>query len=348
MFAVLTVLLLILVGGVFVKLLSKVADGSIELSFLLPMLLWGAVKTLPLLIVVSVFLGILLTLGRFYKDNEIYAMQASGMSNRQLLTPFIGLSLFISLFLLASAAWLGPHAEHEVRALRAQAGQKIDLGGIAPGQFVSLPGGRVVFAETLNQESRQLEKVFLFEETASGVRSISAETARQIESDEFKAKYLELNDGRIFEGGLAGAKVSSGVFAAMGFKLPEFDVSGVRERVSMLPMSALIGSEDPKRLAEFHWRLSHPVSLLVLTLLALPLSKTGPRQGRFANIAIAILLYIFYTNLLGLGKSLLEKSDLPMWAGLWWVHILFVVLALVLWLQQSGKFQRRKRLGTAS
>lgn len=344
--AVLLVLLLILVGGVFVKLLAKVADGTVEMNLLFPMLAWGSIKSISTLTVVSVFLGVLLTLGRLYKDSEVYAMRASGMGNWQLLVPFLTLTSLICAILFAIAAWVGPEAERQVRSLRTQAAAKVDLAGITPGKFVSLPGGgRVVFADRLNSETRELEKIYLFEELGDGVRSISAKVASQTKSEETGGKYLELSDGRIFQGNPDGRGVTSGSFGKMGIKLPDTGDVEFRERVDMLSFTQLREKQGPAEIAEFHWRLSFPISLLVLTILALPLSHTGPRQGRFANLAIAVLLYIFYANLLGFGKTLLEKESLPDVMGLWWVHLVFLVLGFALWTQQAGGIKQFFRMG---
>ena len=108
--------------------------------------------------------------------------------------------------------------------------------------------------------------------------------------------------------------------------------------------SALLASDAPVDRAELHWRLAPVLTLLVLTIIAVPLAKTEPRRGRFSGLAAAILVYVIYANLLAAGRGWLERSQLPEYSGLWWVHGLFLVVAGMMLLVQRGtlrKWQRR-------
>jgi lipopolysaccharide export system permease protein len=100
--------------------------------------------------------------------------------------------------------------------------------------------------------------------------------------------------------------------------------------------SALFGDDDPKTIAELQWRLSMPLSVLLLSLLAVPLAHTSPRAGRYSRIAVAILIYIPYANLLVLARKWVAAGSVPAWLGLWWVHVLVLLLAFLLIAQRQG------------
>lgn len=339
--AVLLVLMLILLGGVFVKLLTKVVDGSIEAGYLLPLLTWGALKSVSTLIAVSLFLGILLALGRMYKDNEIYALRASGMSDRYLLRPFIWLASMVAVILMTLAFWLEPMAERKIQDQRAEAIQNINLAGISPGKFVTMPGSsRVVFAEHAGDNKDQLQNIYLFEELNDELRIVTAATANQKSISEYRGEYLELDDGSIFQGAANADEFTLGEFQQMGFRLPSAEHKDLVRELDMMSVTQLREGGTPLHLAELHWRVSNPVSVFVLVLLAIALSYSGPRQGRFGSLATAILVYIFYANLLGLGKDLIEKGSIPQWLGLWWVHLLFLLTAIIILAKQNRYLER--------
>ena len=105
-------------------------------------------------------------------------------------------------------------------------------------------------------------------------------------------------------------------------------------------ISELLDSLDPESIAEVQWRVSVPITLLVLTLIAVPLSRAPPRQGRYNNLIAGILLYIIYANLLGASKAWLEQERIPVWVGLWWVHLGFITYAILMLMWQNNLFRR--------
>lgn len=340
-FAVLLVLILVLLGGVFIQLLGKVVDGTVELGLLFPLLFWGSLKVFSTLLVISLFLSILFSLGRLYKDSEIYAMRASGFGNRQLLMPFLWISGILALVMALLSFELEPWAEQHVRDLKAEALEKLDLAGITPGRFVTLPGqGRVVFAESLDPDSQQLQHLYLFLEKDGNLQVVAATTAEQVKAAEDDEKFLLLSEGEIFQGQPGADRFSLTRYEQMGIRIPDASTATHSQSVKSMSVTQLWDSKNQASIAEFHWRLSFPLSVLVLTLLAVPLSHASPRQGRSGGIVIAIIVYIFYANLLGLGKSWIEDGSIPAWMGLWWVHFLFLLGAGLMWANQDNYFTR--------
>jgi lipopolysaccharide export system permease protein len=95
------------------------------------------------------------------------------------------------------------------------------------------------------------------------------------------------------------------------------------------PSRSLWDSNDPNRRAELHWRIAMPISCVVLTLLAIPLSRLRPRQGRYARVWVAVVIYFLYSNLISVGKVWVARGTVPEALGLWWTHAAVVLLALV-------------------
>ncbi len=339
--AVLLVLVLVLLGGIFVRLLGKVADGSLEAGLLFPLVFWGAMQSLSTLLSVSLFLAILISLGRFYKDSEIYAMRASGLGQWGLLRPFLLLGGVVAVLLAVLALWLNPWATQRAHELRDLAVKKLDLAGVTPGRFIAQPSAhRVVFAEALSDDRRYLERLYIFQERQGTLQVMTARRARQVRPEGGTDAYLELEDGELFQGAPGAERHLRMRYRRQGIRLPGLRL-GTRIDVDMLPPGVLLRQADRPHRAELHWRLSFPLSALVLTLLAVPLSHASPRTGRFGRLTVAILIYIFYANLLGMGRAWLEDGTLPLWAGLWWVHGAVVAGALALLAWQNGWRPRR-------
>ncbi len=343
--AVLVVLLLVLLGGLFVRLLGRVADGSLDTALLFPLVFWGSMQSLSTLLSVSLFLAVLISLGRFYRDSEIYAMRASGLGPWGLLRPFLLLGGGVALLLALLAFWVNPWATLRAHELRDLAVKKLDLAGVTPGRFISQSAAhRVVFAEGLSADGRYLEGLYIFQRRQGTLQVMTARRARQVPAPGGEGHYLELADGELFEGDVAAGRHLRMRFRRQGIRLPGL-TPGTRVDVDMLGPEALLRHADRRHRAELHWRLSFPVGALVLALLAVPLSHAAPRSGRFGRLTVAILVYLFYANLLGMGRSWLEDGTLPLWLGLWWVHGAVVTGAVLLLARQYGWWPRRGLAG---
>lgn len=334
--AILIVLMLILLGGVFVRLLSRVVDGVIDADLLLPMLLWGTVESLSTLLVISLFLGMLLSLGRLYKDSEIYAIRAIGLGDVDIVKIYLSVASVVAVILLILVAWLAPWSKIHIYELRQIAAQKFDLSGITPGQFIKLPGGSgVVFAESVDTDQGVLKNIYLFEDNAAHTRLLTASQGKQTEAGVDAARYLDFFKGHIYESDKSRGQHAVGEFVESGVFLPGLVARQIKRKSSTEELPALWKSDELADRAELQWRLSFPISILILTILAVPLSYTTPRKGRFGKLALAILIYILYSNLLGVGKAWMESGAVPAYVGLWWVHILVLSLGLYLLLRQG-------------
>lgn len=338
--AVVSILLVVIVGGSFVRLLGQVADGSFSASVLLPMLGLSTVGSLSILMSVSLFLAVMVTLGRLYADSEITALRASGMSGLDLLKPFLMLGFLIALLQASLSLWLEPWSDQVYQNLKAEASQTADLGGIPPGRFVTLEKSKqVAYAEHLDTEQGVLKNLYLFSDEGEQTQVIAAVEAGQMTDPDSGKKYLQLRTGDWFtndRGSLASRLIH---FEALGLFLPGLENVKGRVKPKTMPTAVLASSHDLRLQAELQWRIASPVMVLVLVILAVPLSHTSPRKGRFATLGIAVVGCIFYFNFLALAKDWMASGVTPRWLGLWWVHFVPLSIAAVLMWRQ-GSFSR--------
>ncbi len=332
--AVLFILLLIMVGGLFAKLLGHVAAGKITASVLFPLLLFTGLKALPVLLSVALFLGVVVTLGRFYKENEMTAIRAGGGGFMTIFKPLMLVTVVVMVILSILSLWVHPRLQVVIDQMRAQTIQQLGIAGITPGQFINLSAtGSVVFAETVEAGDAQiLKNVYLFNVSGDQLRVAAAKNARQVETPD-KQKVLELEQGTIFERPANNKGYRVLKYQKQGILLPEVAITE-RVRLAGIPTSQLFKSNKLAHQAELQSRLSIPLVAFVLVLLALPLSYTTPREGQFTKLTGAIFVYVAYQNLLGLAQSWMEKGTTPFYIGIWWVHILFLGAFLFLMSRQ--------------
>ena len=322
--AVLLVLLLILLGGLFAKMLGQVAAGKINVTVLLPLVFVVGIKSFPTLITVALYLGVLVTLGRFYKDSEMTALRAGGVGYERIARPLLLLAVLVALFVAWLSFQIQPRAQQMQDNLRSEAAQHVDIAGITPGKFITVPStGSVIFAESIEDDA--LQNVYMFTSTEEGMRVIAADSALQVSPDD-SLNILELQQGGLFEMDSDQKKSSLVEFSKQGLQLPNDQEINYRTRLSSKPTASLLGSEKLEERAEIQWRLAYPLSAFLLVVLALPLSYTTPRKGQFTKLALAILIYIVYQNLLGVAQNWMVKGTTPAWLGIWWVHLLLILL----------------------
>lgn len=339
-FAVTGVLLLVLLTDQFARVLDDAAGAELPKDAIFAVMGLSSIQYLTILIPVAIFLAIILALARMYKDSEMAALMACGVGNVALYRPV----LVLAAVLAGLVGWLslqaGPYAQREVIKIFEAAKQTADLGMLEPGRFNSFGKQQaVVYAERVAEDGR-LQNVFVQLRRGDEVTVVVAAEAWQRNDLDTGRKVLTFIDGERYEGVPGSQEFQIMRFAEHGIP---FEVSTSRPgdvSPEAQSVSELLATPGPVSMAELQWRVSVPVTLLILCLIAVPLSRTQPRQGRYGNVAFAVLIYIIYSNLLGAAKVWLEKEVLPPWLGLWWVHALFVLLALAMLQYQNRYLQQ--------
>jgi len=189
-----------------------------------------------------------------------------------------------------------------------------------------------------------MENVFAHQKSEEVTNLLSSAKAVQKVAEESGDRFIVFLDGYRYEGtlGMPGYKIIS--YQEHGIRIEKKEPEAFNVRLAARPTSELLGSQQLDEIAELQWRYALPVSTLFLTLLAVMLSRTDPRQGRFGKLFIAILVYVVYNNLIGVARNWLEQGVVPSVLGLWWVHGLLMTLFIILWTQQMGVVWVRDRV----
>lgn len=332
--AVTVVLLLILVSSFIGRFLAQIASGEVPGDLLFSLLALKTVGSLGLLLPASLFLSAMLALGRLYRDSEMVVMSACGVGPGRLYRALAWLCIPGVLGLAAVTLWLAPEASATSQALREEAARNANVTMLQPGRFQLLPDGRVAYVGGRSDDGREFTDVIILGNDGAGVDVVTAERGRYFRGEEGGRRYVVLESGHRARGEPGRADFRLLDFARNTLRLPRVSLDTGAPELEARNTAALLSDANPGAMAELHWRLAQPVSLIVLALLVVPASRVAPRESRYSKLVLGVLLYLAYANLLGLGRVWIEQGQMPETLGLWWVHGAFATGALLwTWLQ---------------
>lgn len=333
--AVTIVLLAILVSGQLAKILGLAAEHGFPRDIVFALIGLTTLQNLVLLVPIGMLLSVMLALGRLYHESEMAAVRACGVGPVRLYLPVYALALPLA----AGLAWLtfvvGPAAHDRAEELTGKAMRDAQFGNLEPGVFRNFADGKAVFYAERNDSSGRLVNVFVQRYVDDRVEVATAAWAEQRVLDGGRTQLVVLHDGERVEGVPGRAEFRRIRFVEHGIPVVVPEPGAGRDRPDRKPTRALIGSTALPDIAELQKRVSMPVMVLVLALVAVPLAALRPREGRYARVAIAILIYFVYSNLLSAMQVWTETGRIAPVVGRWWVHLLVVGAGLLLLHRQS-------------
>ncbi len=333
MLAVCIVLLLIILSGRFVRYLDEAASGGLEASVLFSLMSFRLPSYLELVLPLAFFIGILLAYGRLYVDSEMTVLKACGMSEATLVRYTLVIALVVASVVGAFSLYLGPIGAQASVALIEEQKSRTEFETLKPAYFHKLSGGGVSYAEAVSDDKKRLQNVFLARpgDAERRVSIMTATTGETVLDKISGRRYLVLNDGYQYHGTPGQSDYEVVSFSSYAQYLPEGDYqTKERDIMDAMPTQELLLSSTPQARAALQWRLSMPFLVLVVALLAVPLSRTQPRKGRYAKMIPAILLYVVYLVLCNAARGLLDEGRAPVPWLLWGVHGAFLCLGIVM------------------
>lgn len=320
-----------------VKIMAKAVSGSFPATLVFTILGLQTVEVLSLMLPLAFYIGVLLTLGRWYRDNEMTVLTACGVSLTQLLRPVLTLALGFALVVSALSMYLAPLAARLMAETKRDESARYQVAALTPGVFNEIPrsdalsDGGVYYVEELSADGT-MHRVFVATRHLGRQGVLIARTGREQIDPATGDRFLILENGSRYGGAPGEADYRMIRFERYGIRI-ELPAPTLRfTPLNATPTREVLANPTLPAVAEWHWRLAKPLSLAVLALFALVFAYTNPRQGRYLGLFVAIVAYFLYSNLLGVGDAMLKRGRLPPQLGLWWVHALFAAIgALLLW-----------------
>lgn len=350
--AVTSVLLIILVSNQLARVLSQAAANDFPRHVVLALIGLTSAGYLTVIVPIGFFLAIVLALGRLYHESEMAAIQSCGIGSRGLFRP-IGL---LGVLIAALLAWLSfyavPQASARAQAIRAEALREAQFGALEPGRFRTFSGGSIVFYAERVDDNGILHNVNVFvdrpaDDNQQNVLEVWVASRAEQRGIGQPEQTFVLYDGRRYEGTPGSGEFRIMQFAEGGIPVPLGNIVSNANKSEMKLTSELLASRTQEDLAELQWRVSTPLMALILMLIAVPLSRLRPREGRFGRIGLAVLVYFLYYQVLIAARTWVEEGGVAAAMGLWWVHALALVGAILLLAPKPRWTRRRVALRSA-
>ncbi|HEY2037642.1 MAG TPA: LPS export ABC transporter permease LptF [Steroidobacteraceae bacterium] len=345
---VMGVLLIILLANEVAAVLERAAASQFPQGVVLELIYLGMLQYLSFLVPFGLLLAIVLALGRLYHDTELAAALACGVRPATLYGGVIGLGVVLAAALAALTLLVAPGATARALALRNAAVRSGQFAPLQAGTFRAFgAGSAVVYAEKVDPDGT-LHNVFLERNQGPVVEVAVAQRALHTVAPDGATQAITLLDGERLQGIPGSPQFRTMHFAQYFIPVRVPPANAVITDLDAQSTAALLASPDPKRQAQLQWRISMPLMCIVLTILAVPLARLKPRQGRYARVWLALVAYLIYWNLITAAQAWVGRGAIPVALGLWWTHVAVLLLAVaVIFAPQTGQRLRYRRAGQA-
>ncbi len=349
---VISTLLIVWLSVLLVRLLGEAANGSIGADVVVGLATFSSITALPVILSVSLFIAVLTTVTRAFRESEMVVWFASGLSLQDWIKPVLRVAVPFAVIIATLTLLASPWAYRQISEYRQRYEQRSDLSKVSAGQFIETAGGdRVFFTEEPQSPDEELGNIIARVHDKEWLSLITAESAR-IQEEDNGDRFLVLRDGHRYD--LQPGKPI--------FRLVEFERYGVRlesdaeqtspeavraraeQGIKARPTLALLSDDTDVARSQVMWRLALPLAALNLALLAIPLGAVNPRLGRSGDILIAGLVGLLYMNLINLSRGWIGSGRLDFYIGLWLVHAVFAgLMAYMMWRKLRVKAPKRRK-----
>ena len=331
--AVSAILLVIFMSYNAVRYTTDAAAGLLPGVTVIYLTLLKSMIAIEVLLPMALYLSVIIGMGRMYNDSEMAALHACGFGELRVIRSVLWFSLLVAVVVASLSLVVRPWAYYQSYLLKAQAEAEFNLEKLKAGQFSSSEESRtVIFAESINSREKRLEHVFFQQAEDESVLIINARQAWQPVTDPFAPPVLKFLDATVYHIDLIGNRDLAAKFKQLSIFL-DGDELIPRYKSKSAGTLQLAGSSDPKDLAEFQWRLTTPITTLLLGVLAVPLSRSAPRRGRFAKTVVAALVFALLYNFNVMAKNWVEQGVVGAIPGVWWPNVLVGALIIILLLR---------------
>ena len=336
---------LIVFGNQFVLTVQESVEHGIPIQELMPIIGFNMLRDLPVILSLSFFLSIIISISQFYKSSEAIVMNSVGMGEKSfihLIQPLVIL-LFLLVFFLT--IYLVPWANKQKSFAEDETVNASEFSFITEGKFESFKNGEIVFYASEssiigNANEQNMEEIFIYISKDDNPIVVLASQATKYTDSSNESIYLRLKNGMRYEGLPGDENINILDFDKYDLEIVSGEVqkslsnfSEIEEKTSidLLLEGGILAN------AEMQWRLSQPISILILSIIGVLLGKTSPRTGKGINLLIGLAIFMFYNNSLLVAKNSIEGEELSPLIGLWAIHIMFVILMIIFYQIREGK-----------
>ena len=343
--AITFILGLVVFGNQFVLMVQESIERGIPIQELMPLVSFNMIRDVPLILTLSLFLAIVITISRLYKNSEAIVMNSLGLGDKHFIVfiqPLVIASFLIIFFLTIYAV---PWAKQQKNIMEEETRNASEFSFITEGKFEQFKQGEIVFytseSKTLDTVGAQnMEDIFIYaSDNGKPVIVLASEAIKYIDPQS-NSIYLRLKDGVRYQG-IPSNKNKN----ILNFDLYDLEIVSGELQKSVAIYSNIEGKSTLELLkqrgllanAELQWRISQPITVLILSVIGVFLGKASPRSGKGINLLIGVVVFIIYYNSLLAVKSAIEHGQIDSIFGLWIVHFLVILLLILFYKLRQAK-----------
>ena len=335
----------IVFGNQLVSIVQKSVEHGIPFQELMPIIGFNMLRDLPVIFSLSLFLAIIISISQMYKNSEAIVINSFGIGDKGLIyyiQPIVILS-FVLVFVLT--IYVVPWAKQQKSNAEDETVNASEFSFITEGKFESFKNGEIVFyaseSSSINKAGQQnLEEIFIYASNKVSPVIVLASTGIKYTDSTSQSIYLRLKDGVRYEG--FPGEINKNI---LDFDLYDLEIVSGEVQKTLSNFSAIEEKTSIDLLtdgglpanAEMQWRISQPLSILILSFIGVLLGKTSPRTGKGINLLAGIVVFMIYNNGLLVAKNSIERGDLTPFIGLWSIHIIVILLVLIFYQFRQGK-----------
>jgi len=347
-FAIFFIIGLFVFGNRIVLTAQESFEQGIPFQELIPLISFNMIRDVTLIITLSFFLAIILSISQLYKNSEAIVMNSMGLSDKHFIVfiqPTVLLTFIIITFLTIYAV---PWAKQQKNIVEEETKNASEFSFITEGEFEEFKQGDIVFyaseSKTLDTVGEQnMEEIFIYSFNEKKPMIVLASEARKYIDPRTNSTYLRLKDGIRYQGIPSDENIS-----ILNFDLYDLEIVSGELQKSLAIYTKIEGKSTVDLIkaggsyanAELQWRLSQPITVLILSFFGIFLGKTSPRGGKGVNLLIGIIVFMLYNNGLLVAKRAIELGQINLLTGFLGVHLLVLMLLILLYQFRNGKIAK--------
>ena len=302
--ATLVVLITIVLTIVLIRTLGQASRGVINPQDVVLFMAYSAMGRLPTILTLSLFIAMVSTLSRMYRDSEMVVWFTSGQGLVGFLKPLFRFAWPVLLIIAVTSLFVWPWTNQQTKEMQERFGNRSDLDRVAPGQFQeSSSGNRVFFIDRDASTAQKSSNNVFIAATEKGKNSITTASSGRIEINGDQ-QILLLKKGQRLENAIGQTALKISEFEEYGSKVGDSTVLGTTDTdAKFLSIPVLAKSPTPAHKSELAWRMSLALAAVNFVVLAVALAGVNPRGGRSGNMVFMVLTFLVYNNLINLGQS---------------------------------------------
>jgi len=344
-FAITFIIGLIVFGNQFVLTVQESISFGIPIKELMPLVGFNMLRDIPIILTLSLFLSIIITISQLYKNSEAVVMNSIGLGDKNfmnLIKPIVFFTFIVIFYLTIFAV---PWAKQQKSYAEDETVNASEFSFITEGKFESFKNGEIVFYASESKVNdvigeQNMEEIFIYALDNNNPVIVLASEAKKYTDAINDSIYLRLKNGTRYEGLPADGNINILNFEKYDLEIVSGDLQKSISSFSEIEEKNtidLLRDGGLKANAEIQWRISQPISVLILSIFGVFLGKSSPRTGKGINLVIGVVVFMLYNNALLVAKSAIESGQLNPLIGMWSIHLLLLLILIIFYQFRQGK-----------